>query len=235
MLKRLTLALFVVVVLTMASTSTRADALHGFCTTLTCSDNGNVTPVNASDFTFGFWAAGGSKSGDDILVFISPTALTTSQLTVSETNTGTSTGTATLAGDWTGGQLDAFLGLNGSPTNPFGNYGTTAGLDNGVSSFDVYTLNLGSQTLRNQASDGSGPLFSVNGESSGLFILDFLSNCTSTDTHHCAIATANSAALEVNATTTPEPSSLLMLGLGLAGLLAFGGWRRNLAAANLAS
>jgi PEP-CTERM motif-containing protein len=217
----LTLSAVVVAALAFSATPSRADALHGFCTNVTCSDNGAITPVPANNPTFGFYDSGGPATGDDLLVFVSPVALTSGQLTVGETNTGSTSGTATLSGSWTTGQLDAFLGLSASPTNPFGNYGGATGLDPGVTSFDVYTLNLGTQTLNDQAGELSNPLFSVSGEPAGLFILDFL-----TIPGDGTIGTANSAALQIVGgpgggppPSVPEPSTLSLMVVGFGGLL----------------
>jgi len=195
----------------LAGAPVQADALHGFCTNVTCNDNGAITPVPSSNPTFGFWAASGPESGTDYIVIVSPTNLGSS-LTINETNTGSATGTANLLGSqWTSGFLDAFLGLSAQPNNPFNNYGGPTGIDQGVSSFFVYELNLGTQTLQNQANELNGPLFSVQGGlPDGVFVLDFLDPP--------GTGTPNSAALLIQ---TPEPSSLGMLGMGLVGVLGF--------------
>jgi hypothetical protein len=211
------------IALALTGAPVQADSLHGFCSTASdCSAttiNGNpVIQFNGSG-QFGFYDAGGPATGTDIVVFLSPTNLGSS-ITVNETNTGSSTGTASLvAGEWTSGKLDTFLGLSSNPENPFDNYGGPSGIDSSATGFFVYELNLGTETLQDQAKDSSNPLFTISGGlGAGDFVLDFLCNSD-------CIGTPNSEALDSAGPNTPpsvpEPSSLSMLGLGVLGLLGF--------------
>ena len=202
MRRTLTSIFIVLAVLVLASAgSLQADTLHGFCVSVSCSDNGTVTPVSTGTFTFGFSADPGPTTGTDLLVVLSLTNLGSS------INLGG--GSATLnTTQWNSGFLDTFLGLTAQPNNGFANY---SGLDGGASAFFVYTLNLGTQTV---AQDQSGPLFSATGLPDGTFILDFLT-VPDDDT---VWATPNSAALQV---VTPEPGTIALLGTGLFSLIGF--------------
>ena len=210
MLKKLTFISMVVAAIALVTTPTQADALHGFCTNVTCSDNGAITPVPTNNPSFGFWDASGPVTGTDIIVVLSLTNLGGS-IALNPTNvTGSPATSATLLGTkWTSGFLDTFLGLGAQPNNPFNNYGGPTGLDPGATGFFVYELNLGTQTVQPQGNDLSGPLFSASNLPPGTFILDFLDPP--------GIATANSAALQV----VPEPGTLALLGTGLLSLLGF--------------
>lgn len=201
MQRTITSVFIVLALLVLASAgSLQADTLHGFCVSVTCSDNGAVTPVSTGSFTFGFSADPGPTTGTDILVVLSLANLGSS------INLGAGSATL-LPTQWTSGFLDTFLGFNGQPNNGFDNY---SGLDGGASAFFVYELNLGTQTV---AQDQSGPLFSATGLPIGTFILDFL-QVPGDDT---VWATPNSAALQV----VPEPGTIALLGAGLFGLIGF--------------
>jgi hypothetical protein len=210
MCKRLILGLLFVAALAFAGTVAKADTLHGYCVSLTCGDNGAITPVSSTSFTFGFYADPSPQTGDDLLVFLSPTNVGSSISVNGTLSAGLFSNTL-----FTTGQLDSYLGLNASPANPFGAYGGATGLDPGVTGFYVYTLDLGTKTLNGQG--GSNPQFSVSDLEQGTFILDFLT------TEGGTIATPNSAALQA----VPEPSSISLLGFGLMGLVGLGYARRQ--------
>ena len=96
------------------------DPLHGYCD-VGCIDNGTNSPSGTNPpGNFGFTVSPGPASGTAFLIDV----LTPSNLPSlsSYTITGTSAGTASLfsATPWTSGNLDAYLGISASPTNPIG-------------------------------------------------------------------------------------------------------------------
>jgi len=213
MSRKLIVISMVTAALALATTSARADALHGFCTNVVCSDNGAITPASTSSPSFGFGNAGGSITGTDIIVVLTTSNIGGS-IALNPTNVAGSppTSATLLGGEWTSGTLASFLGIAASPTNPFNNYGGATGLDAGATGFFVYELNLGTQKVQDQANELNGPLFSAKGLPTGTFILDFV------DVDDF-VGTPNSAALQT--VTTPEPTTLAMLGAGLLGILVF--------------
>lgn len=211
---------------------TVVDPLHGVCNgtgTGTCSDNGTNTPLGNST-TFGFSISPGPQTGDLVLDILIPNNYA---LPVSFAITGTQcgaannlacSGTANLfsATAWNSGDLDAYLGISGSPNNPIGAYlPTTQTLDPAASGFFVFQADLGTSEIWDNANAGNGPVFNMLGGLTGLngaYIVGFCgTGCNgNTDPY---VATANSGALLVNGNTpVSEPSSFLMLGAGLLGL-----------------
>ena len=207
------------------SSTAHADALHGFCygTTPACSDNGTNTPTATNPPSFGFWASSGPDSGTyyvDILVPDVGTAPGSFSITGTQgglLNNSSISGTASLFSNtaWTTGQLDAYLGISGSPSNPIGAYlPATQTYDPTAGGFWVYQADLGSNTLA--GSTGHGPLLSVGSSlPQGSYLVAFLNTGANKD-----VATANSGAiLETGIPTavTPEPESLVLLCTGLLG------------------
>lgn len=208
------------------SQAARADTLHGFCWGgSTCSDNGTDTPTSVDAPKFGFNGSGKSETGDLLLVFLIPSA---DALPTSIGVTGTAPGTATLVSStaWTSGDLDSYLGISASPTNPIGAY------EAGGQSYDVYEVDLGSQTIAKTSGTGFEDTTSIQLPTDS-YVLAFL-GVTTTKTKKGVTtsttdwsATANSGAiLETGSPdgppppppATPEPSSLMLLGTGVLGM-----------------
>jgi len=206
------------------------DPLHGQCNgtgTGTCSDNGTNTPLGNST-TFGFTISPGPQTGDLIIDILVPNnEVAPGSFTINFSN-NTLAGTATLfsATAWTAGFLDAYLGISASPSNPIGAYlPTTQFLDPGATGFFVFQADIGTQTI---PKNGGTDTFNVPtgfGADLGGYILGFCGTGCTGDTNPY-VATANSGALVVNGNTPlPEPSSLMMLGIGLLGLTLLTGRR----------
>jgi hypothetical protein len=102
--------------------------------------------------------------------------------------TGFATGTASLFSStpWSSGQLDSYLGIKASPTNPIGAYS----LPSGATGFDVYQVDLGSLALpANGSSVSASETFDISGRPPiGSYLIGFL------DVSGSYGATANSGA-----------------------------------------
>jgi hypothetical protein len=201
---------------TVMSQTASADTLHGFCWGgSTCSDNGTNTPTTTNPPKFGFNGSGGDVTGDFVIDFLIPDNVATKPVSIGVT--GTVSGTATLFSStpWTSGQLDSYLGISASPTNPIGAYGA-----GGVTGYFVYQVDLGQQTLGGNSDPSTGPEESTSlGVPLDSYIVGFLNTSNPKDPKWSA--TANSGAIletDPPSPLVPEPSSLLLFGTGLVGV-----------------
>ena len=190
------------------------DPLHGVCAG--CIDNGTNTPLVSQPFSFS--VSPGPQTGTFLLEVLEPSATQNNfTLTGTSTNTGAISATGTLLpGEFTSGDLADFVGLPGgskntSPANPIGGFV-------GASSYSVFQVNLGTQTLTANGAtcqagppasagvvSGCNPLLNITALPKNSYIVGFLEQSGGN------IATALSGALLV-----PGP----VVGAGLPGLIA---------------
>lgn len=213
------------------------DPLHGCIVGTNCSDNGTVTPVTSNPTpTFTFTASAGPLTGDLLIEVLIPNDVANAgsmNFTVDGTSAGANdnsnvSGTSSLEGDWTSGTLEAFLGLNASPTNPLSNWlGYTTGnncgasqnqaCDPGATGYDVYQVDLGSNELQKPGT-GVKPVLTLDPNSIpvGSVITAYLSNGQDKKTGQTDyIATASSGGLfeaDGPVSSVPEPSSIILFG-----------------------
>jgi hypothetical protein len=211
LLAPLTVAGFVAATTNVAHAVILDDPLHGACAG--CVDNGTNTPLLSQPFSFS--VSPGPQTGTFLLEVLEPSTAPTNNFTLTGTSTNTgvinTTGTQ-LAGTFNSGDLADFLGLPGgagntSPANPIGGFGA-----GGVTSYTVFQVNLGTQTLTANGATcqagvvtGCNPLLNITSLPTNSYIVGFLEQSGGN------IATALSGALLV-----PSP----VVGAGLPGLMA---------------
>ncbi len=180
---------------------------------------------------FGFWHASGTITGNYFIdVLVPNNVVGPSSYSFTYSNGGVANSnldvvvTATLfsATAWTSGQLDTYLGIAASPTNPIGAYLPTAQtFQPSATGFLVYQVELGPTTLQPNADRLDGPLFSaITPFAKGSYVVGFVSAGEKKGvTQYSAIP--NSGAILETGTTVTVPGPLA--GTGIPGLvLAFG-------------
>jgi hypothetical protein len=207
----------------------RADTLHGYQGT--AADNGTNTPVTGNNLNqpFGFTVSGGPTAGDFVVDVLVPNNVA---LPPSFALTGTLSGTATKVagippGPWTSGQLDAYLGISASPTNPIGAYlPSTQAVDPGATGFFVFQVDLGQFTLQSPSNPNVSPLENISPSvPTGGYIVAFLNEGSASAPNWSA--TANSGALFYpGPNAVPEPSAVILMSMGITALGVVG-WRRR--------
>jgi hypothetical protein len=200
---------------TQASADVIDDPLHGTCL-VGCVANAGPPPnitIGNPPLNFGFQASP-ANSGALTMDFLVPTAGgIIPSISVTGSMNGAQSFTATLFSStpWTSGQLDAYLGIDASPTNPIDAFADSSG------GFFVYTGLAGNYSLPQQGtplSNGTTPLWSVaGGVPGGTSIVGFLDDG---EPGGRLVATANSSALHT--VGVPGP----IVGAGLPGLFGLG-------------
>ena len=205
----------------LATQPVNPPTLHGFCALGNiCVDNGTNTPTGVNPPVFAFASSGQSASGNLTIDILIPNNFAgTGPYTI----TGALSGVATLFSPtaWTTGQLDTFLGITASPTNPIGAYlPATQGFQPTATGFFVFQADLGLATLLGTSGVG-GPtqdtFLMQLGQvvPQGSYIVGFLNQGTTANG-----ATANSGAILVTAPGVPEPATwaMMLLGFGATGV-----------------
>jgi hypothetical protein len=224
----LTALAFLAIAVGAAPQLAHADALHGFCVSPTpvCHDNGVITPTSMDPPHFGFLDSGGSGKGDFDLIILVPNSVAgafAESFSVTGTHTGLSTVSASLISStaWKTSQLDSYLGLSGSPTNPIGAFLPLSQAEQpGATGYAVYKLDFG--TVNFSVND---PKFATTFDfPEGSVITAFFGqdSCKKYKCKTVWTATANSAAIIIQHNCeVPEPATLALLSMGLLGLCFF--------------
>lgn len=194
--------------------------LHGFCATADpCSDNGTNTPTDVNPPVFGFSSGGHNETGVVTIDILVPDNLAQpGSFTISGSLIGSNTFVASLFSPtaWTSGQLDDYLGISASPTNPIGAYlPTTVALGQNADGFWVYQATIGTVTLPSNGNASDNYLLTLD-QSLGIgsYVVAFINQSGNYG------ATANSGAiLETGGhTPLPEPATWAMMLVGFGGV-----------------
>ena len=211
--------------------------VHGWCgggATSLCPDNGTNSPWGDNPPNpFGFTSSPPNETGILSIAVLVPDNENAGLGPFAITGAASASATLFSATPWTSGQLDAYLGISASPTQPIGAYlPSTQALDPGAMGFFVYEASVGTQTLAGP----SGPpnqLFDITGPPLASYLVGFMDlgpdgiEATANSgaiflIHGCAIGTPG---CNSGPPLIPEPSALALVGaaLGIFGFL----WRRR--------
>lgn len=191
--------------------------LHGFCASANpCSENGANTPTAVNPPVFGFSSGGQSATGNLLIDILVPDNLAqASPFTISGSLLGANTFMASLFSTtaWTSGQLDSYLGISASPTNPIGAYlPATQSFQPTANGYWVYQANLGSVTLPSNSGAGDAYLLTLDQSLGfGSYVTAFLNQNGSYG------ATANSGAILETGVPEPATWAMMVLGFGAVG------------------
>ena len=232
------LALLAIAALATAATPAFAvnpPTLHGFCATANpCTDNGTNTPTGVNPPIFGFSAGGSSATGDVLIDILIPDNLAQpGTFTLSGSLLGSNTFAAALFSGtaWKTGQLDSYLGISASPTNPIGAFlPVTQSFQPTADGFWVYQGDIGTVTLPSNSGASDSFLLTLN-QSLGLgsYAVAFIKQGDSYG------ATANSGAiLEDGGVPEPATWAMMVLGFGAAGVAMRRSRRRTISVTQLA-
>lgn len=193
--------------------------LHGFCSLAApCTDNGVHTPTDVNPPEFAFASSGGAATGTLLIDILVPD---NGGIPGSFTISGALSGTASLFSStpWTSGDLDTYLGISASPTNPIGAFlPATLTFQPGADGYYVFTANLGTTTLLGTSGVGQpgqdAYLMTLGQDlAAGGYIIGFLEQSGKYG------ATANSGAI-LETSSVPEPATwaMMLVGFGAAGV-----------------
>lgn len=212
----------------LAQTVDLNDPLQAFCYgTTACAGNGTVTPTATNPPQFGFTSSTGRQTGDYIIDVLVPDnealpanySITGTQGGIHDNQSISSKATEVSSTAWTSGNLGKYLGIgaSASPTNALSSWldYTQANDDPGATGYYVFQVNLGETTLQSNSNALSGPLLNIGTLDPGTVITGFLNTGSSWSPNY--LGTTSKGALYLDHHRVPEPDTLGLIGVALAG------------------